>query len=64
MEATPTAPPPSTTVGTPEWVARNNLEREVLRGLRQLNFRFGQQRVVVIVWNGTRAVVLPTEQLP
>lgn len=45
-----------------EWRARSRLEREVLAGLRRLDFRAGRERIVVVRWNGVMAIVLPTEQ--
>lgn len=44
-------------------VARSNLERELLRAMRRLDFRIGQERIVVLRWNGVRLIVLPTEQV-
>jgi hypothetical protein len=34
-----------------------------MRALRRLDFRVGQEQIVVIRWNGVRAIVLTTEQL-
>lgn len=39
------------------------LQREVLRCLEKLDFRAGRERIVLLRWNGTRVIVLDTEQV-
>lgn len=46
-----------------ELVTQNNLERELLRAMRQLDFRPGRERILVVRWNGVRLLVMDTEQV-
>lgn len=61
--AEPKPAPPVEPLPPDEWRARDRLEREVLKGLRRVNFKAGRSRIVVIHWNGVMATVLPTEQV-